>query len=316
MPASQVFSGVGDPNGVVDGNPGDVYQDQTGAFWVNTVAPSTWAQASTGAGGGFSGTWSSGAVPYASGSMVNEGPFLFGSTTSTSVEPCFDFGNLGDNAVWAINGAGASQDPATGIVTLNNNVNGQSANAIYRTNVAGWDKRRLIADLEITGTADGMEFGILDGSLPSSTAPVSGMGGVTGFWGVGIEIFASGSPGYFSITDGVQANQVGDSNANITSAGTRFDRWYLDLVDNGVGPGTMTMTLYRNGYTTTPGALGWVDDEVQLAQWTVTRPTFTNWKYALGSHTGGSAAVFAAKRAFGRWTGTEWTTLSLLPLRK
>ena len=42
MPASQVFSGSGDPNGVVDGNPGDVYQDQTGKLWVNTVAPSTW----------------------------------------------------------------------------------------------------------------------------------------------------------------------------------------------------------------------------------------------------------------------------------
>jgi hypothetical protein len=42
MPASQVFSGSGNPNGVVDGNPGDVYQDQTGNFWINIAAPSTW----------------------------------------------------------------------------------------------------------------------------------------------------------------------------------------------------------------------------------------------------------------------------------
>lgn len=44
MPASQVFSGIGNPNGVVDGNPGDVYQDQTGKFWLNIAAPSTWVQ--------------------------------------------------------------------------------------------------------------------------------------------------------------------------------------------------------------------------------------------------------------------------------
>src|SRR5215831_126206 len=55
MPASQVFSGSGDPNGVVDGNPGDVYQDQTGKFWLNIVAPSTWIQL-TGADLGWFGT--------------------------------------------------------------------------------------------------------------------------------------------------------------------------------------------------------------------------------------------------------------------
>ncbi len=48
MPASQTFSGNGDPNGVVDGNPGDLYQDQIGKAWVNTAAPSTWVQLATG----------------------------------------------------------------------------------------------------------------------------------------------------------------------------------------------------------------------------------------------------------------------------
>lgn len=46
MTASQIFSGTGDPNGVVVGNPGDVYQDQTGKLWVNTAAPSTWTELS------------------------------------------------------------------------------------------------------------------------------------------------------------------------------------------------------------------------------------------------------------------------------
>jgi hypothetical protein len=44
MQASQVFSGNGDPNGIVDGHPGDIYQDQTGALWVNKTAPSTWTK--------------------------------------------------------------------------------------------------------------------------------------------------------------------------------------------------------------------------------------------------------------------------------
>ena len=42
--ASQVFSGSGDPNGVVFGIPGDLYQDQLGALWLNVTAPSTWIQ--------------------------------------------------------------------------------------------------------------------------------------------------------------------------------------------------------------------------------------------------------------------------------
>src|SRR5438552_275072 len=52
MPASQVFSGSGDPNGIIDGNPGDIYQDQTGSAWINTAAPSTWTKIGFASGGG------------------------------------------------------------------------------------------------------------------------------------------------------------------------------------------------------------------------------------------------------------------------
>lgn len=41
MPASQQFSGTGDPNGVVFGNPGDSYQDETGAFWLKATGAGT-----------------------------------------------------------------------------------------------------------------------------------------------------------------------------------------------------------------------------------------------------------------------------------
>ena len=92
MPVSQLFSGIGDPNGVVDGNPGDVYQDQTGKFWVNTAAPSTWQQVST------SDLWASGAGV---GSVVqNNGT-----------------GNLaaGNQAIAAGNGSSASGDQSVAI---------------------------------------------------------------------------------------------------------------------------------------------------------------------------------------------------------
>jgi hypothetical protein len=50
--ASQAFSGAANPNGVVVGNPGDTYQDQTGKFWINITAPSTWVQLGSSSGGG------------------------------------------------------------------------------------------------------------------------------------------------------------------------------------------------------------------------------------------------------------------------
>jgi len=39
--AAQHFSGVGAPNGVVFGNPGDIYQDETGAFWIKASGVGT-----------------------------------------------------------------------------------------------------------------------------------------------------------------------------------------------------------------------------------------------------------------------------------
>jgi hypothetical protein len=38
---AQLYSGTGDPNGAVFGNPGDVYQDETGVFWLKTTGPGT-----------------------------------------------------------------------------------------------------------------------------------------------------------------------------------------------------------------------------------------------------------------------------------
>jgi len=70
MPASQVFSGSGNPNGVVDGNPGDVYQDQTGKFWLNVAAPSTWVQLSSGGGSDWYGNGADGPLHVAAGTTT------------------------------------------------------------------------------------------------------------------------------------------------------------------------------------------------------------------------------------------------------
>jgi len=56
MAASQLFSGVGNPNGVVYGNPGDLYQEQTGQVWLNVAAPTTWIQLVINADLGWFGT--------------------------------------------------------------------------------------------------------------------------------------------------------------------------------------------------------------------------------------------------------------------
>lgn len=263
--------------------------------------------------------WSAGT--YGAGSIVTRGPFLFAARASNTIDPCFDFGDLGDNAVWAINGTAPSQ--ASGVLTLINNVTSQTANGIYKSTVAGWDKRRLIVDARIQGTADGFEFGFMDGANATNTAPSLGLAGMTGVWGVCIDTYDPINPGYFPIVNGTQdtASRVADDNAAMTMAVEAFDRWYLDLVDNGAGPGTCTMTLYRNAYPgtkiggSTNSWRGFADDQVQLAQWTVTRPTFTNWRFVVGAHTGGAAGIFAAKRAYARYTGIEWTPIGLVPGR-
>lgn len=266
-------------------------------------------------GGGYQGAWTGKA---SKGDIVTRGLYAFGCNADTSVDPCIDFGNLGDNTLIAINGTGTAQDVVNKILQLNGGANGQDGNAIYKTNVSGWDKRRLVFDLQITGTADGLSFGILDGSKPSNTASATGMAAVAGFWGCDIEIYAGGTPGYFICHNGVKDPvPFADTNANICNAGSLYDRYFVDFVDNGAIANTCTITLYRNAYAL--GAVtnsGWADEKIQLGTWTVARPGFTDWKLALGAHTGGSSANFRCKRAFAISKDTTlWTPLGLLPVR-
>lgn len=44
---TQVFNGIGNPNGSVTGSPGDLYQERTGQLWINMAFPSTWARLAT-----------------------------------------------------------------------------------------------------------------------------------------------------------------------------------------------------------------------------------------------------------------------------
>lgn len=316
---SGVANGTGAP--VFSAAKGSLYVDRAAAaLYQNTDGGTTWAPFG---GGGYAGAWTAGT--YSAGKLVKRGPFLFGAESQNTIDPCFDFGNMGDSTVWQVNGPGVSQNATTGVALLINSVNGQSATAVYKSTASGWDKRRLIIDAEISGSADGLEFGFIDGAQPSTSVGTLGLVGITGCWGACIDIYDPINPGFFPIVNGTQvsASRVADDNTDMTMASNqKFGRWYLDLVDNGAGAGTMTMTLYRNA---DPGVLvggsnnfrfGFIDDLVQLATWTVTRPTFTSWRFAVGAHTGGANGIFAAKHAYARYTGPEWSTLALLPTRK
>jgi hypothetical protein len=51
MPAAQIFSGTGDPNGSVTANPGDIYQDENGKLWSKASGADTntgWSQVAPG----------------------------------------------------------------------------------------------------------------------------------------------------------------------------------------------------------------------------------------------------------------------------
>jgi hypothetical protein len=270
--------------------------------------------------GGGAGTqqWAPGT--YAAGATAYEQPYLFAANSSTTTEPCISYNSVASNAIWQINGTGASQDSTLGTLTLVNSTS-QNSSVIYKFTTSGWNLRTLVVDVEVTGTADGFSFGILDGARPATTAPSLGMSGVAGFWGADLEIYSGGAPGYYSVHNGVQDGvPFADNNANMTNAGTNFDRYYLDFVDNGVGANSVTMTLRRNAYPFNPtGAntnVGWSVDTTRLGVWTVgPRPTFTSWRFAFGGHTGGFGATFKILHAWALSKDGTWTVIGLLPTR-
>jgi hypothetical protein len=84
------FSGTGDPNGVVFGDPGDIYQDETGSFWLKAsgVATNTgWIQ--LGASAGILSLYGTGQ----NGDYVTAGDETWTSTTGAPGSPSVPAGS-------------------------------------------------------------------------------------------------------------------------------------------------------------------------------------------------------------------------------
>ena len=303
-----ITTGAGSPDTVVTATQGSLFvRTDTAQVWQNTNGAQAWTQLGASSSGGFAGTWAAGT--YAAGSIVRRGPFLFGTTTSTSLDPCIDEGDLGNAATWVARG-NATQSGDLLILTTNTS---QSSAGFRLATVAGWNGKRLIADALVGpfGGADTFQMGIYDSSLTTnpSLAPGQGLIGVTGFYGIAVDIWTDrvgtildGVFGNFVATPttgnpGVQGNSILET--------TYYYRYYLDFVDNGA---TMTLTLWRENYTNIS-----VSDAGFIATWTVAKPAWTSWRYAFGGGTGGTVGFFRVHNAYTRDLIGPWTLLSVFP---
>lgn len=256
---------------------------------------------------GYQGTWTPGT--FNSGAIVRRGPFSFGAIADTTVDPCIVEGNLGNVADWNVLGdASQSGD----ILTLVNTTGEESASLRLSVNTA-WTNKRLMVDALVgpTGGADAFTFGIYDSSLTTTPTPSSGLGGVTGFWGVNIDYF---NDKVQTVINGVKGNDVSanifttdqaEGNANLEV--DFFYRYYLDMVENGAN---WDLALYREHFNRN-GAIG-VNEPGLITTWSVTKPTFTSWRFGVGGHSGGIAGTVRVKHAFVQ-DKTDWELISVLP---
>lgn len=240
---------------------------------------------SGGGGGGGSGfaVFSPGTT-YAKGSLVSRGGCLWGANITTSQDPCLVDGDVGSSTDWQFNlGAGAGLGQTAGVgVLLVNNVNATNSNCISKTVRSGWNGQRFCVDALLNGQADGMYFGVLDGSLPATTAGNLVSTASSGFYGVFLDKFN----GLLKVSVNGVVSGTTVSYTNVSSAIAGYDRWYLDLVDAGA---TMTVILRRCIVSSTARVSGLLATEIEvIATWTgLAKPSFTNYRFALGAYTGG-----------------------------
>lgn len=243
-----VISGADDPNVSPPSSvtKGSLYM-RTGAaaqLWQNTDGATAWSQ--IGSGGSITiPDWTPGT--YAAGSIVKHAGYLWQTATGTSLAPLIEHGNLGSATDWQGNGT-ATWSQSGNVFTLASGATG-NANGISNIVDTGWDGRLFEFSVSISGAYQGyLNFGILDGSLPATTPPVTGMLGVTGFWGVHmttrynprlISAVANGSSAdtysYVNRDDGNIAYELND---------TDYINWGIQVRDDGT---TASMKLYRNG---------------------------------------------------------------------
>lgn len=307
-------SGTGSPDGSLTATIGSVYlRTDTAQVYQNADGATAWTQVGGSSGAGFQGAWSAGT--YSAGAIVTRGPWMWGTTTSTTQDPAEKQGNMGLNTDWKLNGNGL-QDSATGVLTTSNSLTAQNSSAFsLNYTYSGFNNRRLVIDAQVgpSGGADYFNFGIYDSSLATTIAPGSpgGLCGTAGAYGINID-FGSNQVGV--VNNGTCGSYVAYA-ASAIGAGNDilensvYYRFYMDITSAG---GNTTFTLWRDNFILSaannyrPG---------YVAAFTVVSPSFTDWRFGLGSTSGGVAGLIRAKNAWVQYKpGTgAWTMMSELP---
>lgn len=258
--------------------------------------------------GGYKGSFSLGQY-YAPGSIIKQGPFLFGTSTGAHVNPCVVESDLG-GAGWSIFG-NASQTGST--VVLVNNATSQSSAALSDSVNSGWDQKRLIVDALVgpNGGADALQIGIYDASLGDPTVN-QGLELVSGFYGITVDIWNNQVE---TCSNGTVANASGYNtsfeNYQAPIETTRYFRYILDMVENGANWDlVLSRTMYDGGTGTGANSR---DNPGRIASWSITKPSFTSWRFALGGWSGGVASTLKARNAYIMDISGDWDVLSVLP---
>lgn len=267
----------------------------------------------SGSGGGGIPEWSAGS--YSQGATVTRGPYVWRANATTSEDPLVVEGDLGSASDWSrVAASGSLDSQSSGVLTLINNVAGKACTAYSQSTHSGFLGKMLITDLRMNGAADWMHFGIFDAAASQTASNINSAAST--FYGVNINIFNGRIEEW---ADGVYTGtSVAYSNAQATSAGTAFARWYLAFIQNGAN---WDVNLYRglrdaaiapyNGYDPTNQE----DDLVLIAQFAnKARPSYTNWRFVVGARTGGSAGTFQCRSAYVRNTiSGNWTAIARKP---
>ena len=181
------------------------------------------------------------------------------------------------DASWVKNSVAAMSGDELQLI---NNAGSDFASAIQNSTITGLEGR-LHSLWYISGTADNANMGMLDSAQPTTSVNSSGgMVGVTGFWGIDLDIY---NDKVWAVRNGARGNSV-----NFDATDNAF---YQEItVEFEISGSNMIIRCYRNS--------------VLLLEDSGTAPSFTQWRPALGARTGGATGYFRA------WGPASWVPKS------
>lgn len=183
------------------------------------------------------------------------------STTPTPVPLLLPTTPVG-GAQWSRNSV--STYTADEVVLVNGN--GDTGSVISSETFTGFDGQELFFDISIAGGADEIQIGILDAAQPVTSLSL-GMNGVTGFWGASFDIWAG------QVIPVINGTRTGGVNYSSSTGGS--------YVTHSVKITGTTMEIRR------AGAL--------VHTQTITAPTFSSFRLAVGARTGGVSGTFKVR---------------------